>query len=69
MQILSGVRPGEEVVTVGGLGLDDKAKVKIIDTTVKEAEEEPDAADSAGAKDAKDQQKKPKKDEAKPKTK
>ena len=34
VQILNGVRPGEEVVIVGGLGVDDKAKVKVIDTTV-----------------------------------
>ena len=29
MQILSGVQEGEQVVTSGGLGLDDKAKVAI----------------------------------------
>jgi RND family efflux transporter MFP subunit len=29
VQILSGVKPGEQVVTVGGLGLEDKAKVTI----------------------------------------
>ena len=40
VQILNGVRPGEEVVIVGGMGLDDKAKVKVIDTTVKEAPDE-----------------------------
>ncbi len=62
VQILNGVRPGEEVVIVGGLGLDDKAKVKIIDTTVKEADEDenPEPAPAKG-----DQ----KKDEAKPKAK
>ena len=37
VQILNGVHPGEEVVIVGGMGLDDKAKVKVIDPTVKEA--------------------------------
>jgi RND family efflux transporter MFP subunit len=63
VQILNGVRPGEEVVIVGGIGLDDKAKVKIIDPTVKEA---PDEDENAPAeKGAKDQ----KKDEAKPKSK
>ena len=36
VQILSGVTPGEEVVVVGGLGLDDKAKVKVITTAVEE---------------------------------
>jgi multidrug efflux pump subunit AcrA (membrane-fusion protein) len=69
VQILNGVRPGEEVVIVGGLGVDDKGKVKIIDTSVKEApEEKPDEAapaDKGGADKGKDQ----KKDEAKPKAK
>ncbi|HEY2018651.1 MAG TPA: efflux RND transporter periplasmic adaptor subunit [Bryobacteraceae bacterium] len=66
VQIASGVNPGEDVVIVGGLGVDDKAKVKIIDATAKEADEdenpepEPDAS-----KAGKDQ----KKDEAKPKAK
>ena len=63
VQILNGVRPGEEVVTVGGVGLDDKAKVKIIDTSVKEADDEDENAPPEPA--AKDQ----KKDEAKPKSK
>ena len=61
-QIESGVNPGEDVVIQGGLGVDDKQKVRIIDTTVKEADEDvPDAT----APPAKDQ----KKDEAKPKEK
>lgn len=61
VQILSGVIPGEEVVIVGGMGVDDKAKVKVIDTTVKESEDEDENApeDKAGEK----------KDEAKPKAK
>jgi multidrug efflux pump subunit AcrA (membrane-fusion protein) len=64
VQILNGVRPGEEVVIVGGLGVDDKGKVKVIDTSVKEAPDE--NADEAPAdKGGKDQ----KKDEAKPKAK
>jgi HlyD family secretion protein len=64
VQILNGVRPGEEVVIVGGIGLDDKAKVKVIDTTVKEAPDEDENAppEPAGGKDQK-------KDEAKPKSK
>ncbi len=64
VQILNGVRPGEEVVIVGGVGLDDKAKVKVIDTTVKEVEEDTDdnAPPEPGSKDKK-------KDEAKPKSK
>jgi multidrug efflux pump subunit AcrA (membrane-fusion protein) len=62
VQILTGVRPGESVVVVGGMGVDDKKKVRIVDTTVAEPDEdtpEPDAKPSP----AKDQ----KKDEAKPK--
>src|ERR1035437_1801602 len=64
VQILSGARPGEEVVVVGGMGVDDKAKVKIVDTTVQESDDEnaPPAADTKGGKDQK-------KDEAKPKVK
>jgi multidrug efflux pump subunit AcrA (membrane-fusion protein) len=64
VQILNGVRPGEEVVIVGGIGLDDKAKVKVIDTTVKEADDEDENAppEPAAGKDQK-------KDAAKPKSK
>jgi HlyD family secretion protein len=40
VQILSGLTPGEEVVVVGGLGLDDKAKVKVVTTQVEEADDE-----------------------------
>jgi multidrug efflux pump subunit AcrA (membrane-fusion protein) len=54
VQVLSGVNPGEEVVIVGGMGVDDKAKVKVIDTSVKEEEEEePDT----GADDKKEAEK------------
>jgi multidrug efflux pump subunit AcrA (membrane-fusion protein) len=61
LQILSGVKPGEEVVIVGGMGLDDKAKVKKIDTSVKEADDEEDnapAEDTKGGKAEKKDQKK-----------
>ena len=51
IQVLNGVRPGEEVVIVGGMGVDDKAKVKVIDTSVKEEEEED--ADTSGPEDTK----------------
>jgi RND family efflux transporter MFP subunit len=44
VQILNGTRPGDEVVISGGLGVDDKAKVKVIDTSVKEADEDEDQA-------------------------
>ena len=42
VQILSGANPGEEVVISGGLGLDDKAKVKIVTTQVEESDEDED---------------------------
>ena len=61
MQILNGCQPGEEVVIQGGVGLDDKAKVKVVDTTVKEADDE----DEGGPEPAKPGEKK--KDEAKQK--
>ncbi|HTS60997.1 MAG TPA: efflux RND transporter periplasmic adaptor subunit [Candidatus Acidoferrales bacterium] len=63
IQVLNGCRPGEEVVVQGGVGVDDKAKVKVIDTTVKEADEDEDNAPEAPP--AKDQ----KKEEARPKSK
>jgi HlyD family secretion protein len=64
VQILNGARPGDEVVVVGGLGVDDKAKVKKVDTTVQESDDDPNAPDAP--KDAgKDQ----KKDAAQPKAK
>ena len=57
IQVLNGVRPGEEVVVVGGMGVDDKAKVKVIDTSVKEEEEEDEDSsapeDTKGGKDKK----------------
>jgi multidrug efflux pump subunit AcrA (membrane-fusion protein) len=64
VQILGGANPGEDVVIVGGLGVDDKQKVRIVDTSVKEADEdedqnEPDTSKPAGQK----------KEEAKPKDK
>ena len=47
---------------VGGMGLDDKAKVRMVDASVQEAPDEDENADEAPAKDEK-------KDEAKPKSK
>jgi multidrug efflux pump subunit AcrA (membrane-fusion protein) len=61
VQILNGCRPGEEVVTVGGLGVDDKGKVKVIDTSVQEADDE-----DQNAPPAADSKKDQKKDTAKP---
>ena len=43
IQILNGCQPGDEVVVVGGLGVDDKAKVKKIDTTVQESDDDDNA--------------------------
>jgi multidrug efflux pump subunit AcrA (membrane-fusion protein) len=64
VQVLNGARPGEEVVIVGGLGLDDKAKVKVVTAGApEEPEEEPDADEKPSPADSK------KKDEAKPKSK
>jgi HlyD family secretion protein len=66
VQVLNGARPGDEVVTVGGLGVDDKSKVKVIDTTVKEAEDEdedenaPPEPPAKGGKDQKQEEAKPK---------
>jgi RND family efflux transporter MFP subunit len=53
VQILTGVNPGEEVVVVGGMGLDDNTKVKIVTTAVEESEEdeEDNASDSAASSD------------------
>jgi RND family efflux transporter MFP subunit len=65
VQILNGVRPGEEVVIVGGIGLDDKAKVKVIDTSVKEEADDEDENAPPEPAAGKDQ----KKGEAKPKSK
>jgi multidrug efflux pump subunit AcrA (membrane-fusion protein) len=66
VQILTGAKPGESVVVIGGMGVDDKAKVRIVDTTVQESDEvdpaEPDVKPSP-SKGGQDQ----KKDEAKPK--
>src|SRR6202049_548705 len=68
VQILNGVTAGEEVVVVGGLGVDDKTKVKVVSTAVEESaeDEDPNAPEEPAAKkppSAPDQ----KKDEAKPK--
>jgi len=64
VQILGGANPGEDVVIVGGLGVDDKQKVRIVDTSVKEADEDEDQNEPDTSKAA-DQ----KKDAAKPKDK
>jgi multidrug efflux pump subunit AcrA (membrane-fusion protein) len=62
VQVLTGVLPREDVVVVGGMGVDDKGKVKVIDPNAPEAEEDQ-PEEAAPAKDAN------KKDEANPKKK
>ena len=47
VQILSGVAPGDQVVTVGGVGLQDGTKVQVEKPGEKKAE---DAAEKPGAK-------------------
>jgi multidrug efflux system membrane fusion protein len=54
VQILSGVSPGDQVISVGGLGLDDKAKVRIVKPG--EKDEEPADEPAAPAGDAKKDQ-------------
>ena len=39
VQLLNGVKPGESVVVVGGLGVEDKAKVKVL-TAPEESDDE-----------------------------
>ncbi len=48
VQVLGGVDPGERVITVGGLGLDDKAAVRVMKPGEKAAGEEPDKDDDEG---------------------
>ncbi len=64
VQILSGATPGEEVVIVGGMGLDDKAKVKVVTTTVEESDDQDDNADEPAT--GKDKPPAAKKDPVKP---
>lgn len=44
VQILSGANPGDEVVTVGGLGVDDKAKVRIVGAAEEKADDDDEPA-------------------------
>jgi Cu(I)/Ag(I) efflux system membrane fusion protein len=53
VQILNGARPGDEVVVVGGLGVDDKGKVKKVDTTVQESDDDENAPAAATPQDQK----------------
>jgi multidrug efflux pump subunit AcrA (membrane-fusion protein) len=55
VQVLTGVAPREDVVVVGGMGVDDKGKVKIVEAAAPEPEEDqPDMAEpDKGSKDQK----------------
>jgi multidrug efflux pump subunit AcrA (membrane-fusion protein) len=62
VQVLTGVLPREDVVVVGGMGVDDKGKVKVIDASAPVADEDQ-PEEAAPSKDAN------KKDQANPKKK
>ncbi len=64
-QVITGTVPGESVVIVGGLGVDDKQKVRIVDTTVQESDDEDNPEPAAKPSPTKGGEQK--KDEAKPK--
>jgi HlyD family secretion protein len=66
VQILSGANPGEEVVVVGGMGLDDKTKVKVVTTAVEESDTDEDENGPEAPAPSKDQKGAPKKQGAKP---
>jgi HlyD family secretion protein len=51
VQILSGLNPGDEVVVVGGLGVDDKTKVKVVTTAVEESDDDDQNAPETPAPD------------------
>ena len=57
VQSLSGASPGDQVVTVGGVGLDDNAKVRVVQPGEKEEEEKPEPAAPAGKDEKKDEKK------------
>jgi HlyD family secretion protein len=52
VQVLTGVMPREDVVVVGGMGVDDKGKVKVVEATAPETEDEdvPDAPEKSDQK-------------------
>jgi hypothetical protein len=60
VQVLTGVQPGETVVTVGGVGVDEKVKVRIVDNSAKEADEDENAPPEPAGKDTKKEEAKPK---------
>jgi multidrug efflux pump subunit AcrA (membrane-fusion protein) len=42
VQLLSGVSPGDQIVTVGGVGVDDNSKVRVVKPGEKDEDEKPD---------------------------
>jgi multidrug efflux pump subunit AcrA (membrane-fusion protein) len=50
VQILSGASVGDQVVTVGGVGVDDNAKVRVVQANQKDEDDKP-AGESGGKKD------------------
>jgi multidrug efflux pump subunit AcrA (membrane-fusion protein) len=53
VQVLTGVMPREDVVVVGGMGVDDKAKVKVIEAAAPEPDEDQTDEAAPAAKDQK----------------
>ena len=66
VQVTSGVEPGERVITVGGVGLEDKARVRVMKPGEKAAgekeEKDDDDKDNKDTKETKDTKEKEKKD-------
>ena len=66
VQVTSGVEPGERVITVGGVGLEDKARVRVMKPGEKAAgekeEKDDDDKDNKETKETKDTKEKEKKD-------
>ena len=52
VQITKGVSPGDQIVTVGGVGLDDNAKIRIVKPGAEDEEPPAEPAPAAGAKKA-----------------
>jgi HlyD family secretion protein len=48
VQVLSGVSPGDQVITVGGMGVEDKAKVRIVQPGEKDEDEDKNKDDQKG---------------------
>lgn len=61
VQVLTGVAAREDVVVVGGMGVDDKAKVKVVEATAPEADDDDNADDNAPDAKKKDNTAAPKK--------